>query len=1045
MKWNENQRKIIGFDGGDLLVSASAGSGKTTVMLGRVMRLLEEGYSLRTMLISTFTVSAAEDMRAKLAEKLREKYTQTEDSKYLEEYDRLPGADICTLHKWCQKLIRKYFYVTGDDPAFEIADEAESAAMRAEAIDRAVDEASADPGSGFAAAAAPYIRRRSDAPVRRMIAYLVNFADSQPAADEWLTRAADGYASAACRDYLASLARERGDRLSVQTDALEAQALSLGLDKAVPLINELRAGIAGADVTYSVARGITPIKAEFDALKSRVKDYAEYLDSIASVRDEEAGRTARVFLAAALRARALYTEAKRDKGKLDFADLERKAREVLLSPAGDEVRRSLTHVFIDEYQDINPLQESIINLAGRGNLFFVGDIKQSIYAFRSCTPDAFARKRDELACGGSTVELNRNYRSRPGILRFCNAVFSRLMTESFGRVDYAGSGSFAVDDPPAGDGSVEIIKVPAPERNTDKEDFSEVYSVRGHADAARRSAAEEEADAVTKKVIDLLADKEAGYTCGDIVVLVRSRGSVSDMLARSLRAVGVPVSVSSRLGVSGGRVNGQLLSFMRLLDNFRDDVSLAAVMRGMGGFSDAELSAMRAAYPDRTNFYECVTEYGEKDKKTSDFLADVAKYTELAGVCTVGELAGRITSDKKLFRTAIGEDLGAAKADALGRLLDGMNAFGGTLSEYLEYIDVYDPASDAPPQPGSVRIMTVHASKGLEFPVVLMCGLGGRFRLENGAAVADGEFGFGIDSRVPETGRTYPSAVLLAARERKRRSELEEEMRILYVALTRARDKLVLFMPGRTKGGKPPEDCSCYAEWLLPTAEAYGMTDPPEPGTLSPSAAQRPEVNPAALGKLKKAMEFDFSGSPAEIKKSVTGLLAETAEFEDFASAEPLFPDDADDGSGADALARGTAFHACLEKLDFSAPFSGQLAALSALPGFSLVSADKLEAAHALVGGEVADAVLYREQPFVFKARGVPGAADGVILQGVIDLLAVRGGEAEIIDYKTGFVPEARAEKYRRQLDVYAAAVESVLGLKVTRRRIYLIDGKRFM
>ena len=191
--------------------------------------------------------------------------------------------------------------------------------------------------------------------------------------------------------------------------------------------------------------------------------------------------------------------------------------------------------------------------------------------------------------------------------------------------------------------------------------------------------------------------------------------------------------------------------------------------------------------------------------------------------------------------------------------------------------------------------------------------------------------------------------------------------------------------------------------------------------------------------------KFDFSGSPAEIKKSVTGLLAETAEFEDFAAAEPLFPDDPDDGSGADALARGTAFHACLEKLDFSAPFSGQLAALSALPGFSLVSADKLEAAHALVGGEVADAVLYREQPFVFKARGVPGAADGVILQGVIDLLAVRGGEAEIIDYKTGFVTEARAEKYRRQLNVYAAAVESVLGLKVTRRRIYLIDGKRFM
>lgn len=1045
MEWTERQKKIIDFGSGHLLVSASAGSGKTTVMLGRVMRLIRDGYSLKKMLISTFTVSAADDMRAKLAKNLTEAYAETGDARYADELDYLPSADICTLHKWCQKLIRRYFYVTGDDPAFEIAEESECAAWRSEAIAAAIDEAAADPQSDYGAVSNLYIKKRSDAAVRRIVREIMIFADSQPDADEWIAHAADCYADdSACRAYLSRLAESRYRSLCAAADELEAAAAALGLVKAKPLIDEIRANLCGAGVPYSRAVGVTPIKESFDALKKRAAAYNAFLDKLAAADNTAAARAAGVFLSLAARARALYTAKKTEKGRLDFTDLERKAKIILASDDGELVRASLTHVFIDEYQDINPLQASIIKLLG-DNLFFVGDIKQSIYAFRGCSPGAFAAKRDELSGGGSLVELNKNYRSKQGILRFANVVFSRVMTESFGKVDYAASARFAVDAADGDDGSVEILLTPAPERASEKADFSTVYSVRGDEGRSRVGRAETEADAVTEKIVDLLAG-DSKYVYGDIAVLVRSRSGAADVIARNLRALGIPVSVSTRSGVSGGRCNRLLLSYLKLLDNFRDDVALASVMRSViGGFTDAELARLRAAYPEEEYFFACVLKAGQDgDAKTLAFLDEVARYTELAGVLTVGELAGRITSDKKLFGTALSEELGIAKADGLGRLLANMSAFNGTLADYLEYVTENEPAVDTPPQPGSVRIMTVHASKGLEFPVVLMCGLNSPFRTDTSAGeLCDGELGLGVESRLAETGETVPSVPLLAVRERKKLAELEEEMRILYVALTRARDKLVLFLRDGAVKDKPPEEANCYADWLWPSAIAHGARKATKAADVQEAeAAEDRPLNEAALTALREQIAFDCALPVTDVKRSVTSLLAER----DFSDAEGT--DDlaayaptllGAEYDGRDAMERGTAFHAALERLDFGAPFDPQLPAPeNALGAFSEMDRAKLRAAHAAIGAETRGCEVYREQPFLFADDA------GMILQGVIDLLAVRGGEAEIIDYKTGFLTAERRAKYAAQLDIYAAAVERVLGLKVTKKRVYLIDAAAF-
>ena len=1076
MEWTPEQRRIIDYGKGDLLVSASAGSGKTTVMLGRVMRLIEEGVSLRNMLISTFTVSAADDMRGKLARKLREKIAELSalkggegdgaatEKRCRDALDYLPNADICTLHKYCQKLIRKYFYVTGDDPAFEIADEGECAIWRNEAVTQAMTEAAAGALPDYPAVLRLYMKRRSDARVREIVTEVMTFVDAQEDADAWLAHACDAYSDdGECRAYLSAVAAERYGAVMVRADELDMHAAAMDLlSKAKKYTDEVRARVNGADIAYSRAAGITPLVPELRALRKRADDYAAFLDAVANAHNEEAERSARVFVALAVRARELYARTKAERGKFDFTDLERKAKAILSSDEGDRVRDSLAYVFIDEYQDINPLQESIIALLGKDNLFFVGDIKQSIYAFRNCSPDAFSDKRAALGAEG-VVELNRNYRSKAGILRFSNALFSRIMTEGFGSVDYAGSGMFAVDEPPSNDGSVEIVRTGKAERSGENVDFSEPYSVRDSATRERVPASETETDAVVRRIKELLAERveatdDSGatrsvsrWTYDDIVVLVRTRSESAMRLARKLRGAGIPVSLSARLAPTEGRCNRLLISFLRLLDNFRDDVALTAVMRSViGGFTDGELADCRAA-DAAAPFWMCVLKKAETDDKFRAFTEDIARYTELAGLLPLGELAGRITSEKKLFASALGEELGVARSDALGRLVEGMSAFGGTLPEYLEYVTGAGlRGADVPPQPGSVRIMTVHASKGLEFPVVLMCGLSGAFRTDSRSGeLPDSDLGMCVESRVAETGETVPSLPLLAARERKRRSEAEEEMRVLYVALTRARDKMILFLPDGDSDAIPPEECKRFSDWLDPTARSFGQRTAEESERTEDVARQAERaLDPAALEQLRRLTEPRPAARTGESKRSVTSLIAgEYSRLDDGMDDRPAPALTAPEYDRRDAMRRGTAFHAALEKTDFFALLADQLERLAATsPDFDLVERDLLESARRTLSEELKGAELYREQPFLFSSPAeVNGENDGMMLQGVIDLLAVRGGEAEIIDYKTGALTPERLAKYSRQLTIYAEAVRRVLGLNVTALKLYMIDERRMV
>lgn len=1070
-KWTEQQQAVISYDDGALLVSASAGSGKTTVMLGRILRLISEGHSLKRMLISTFTVSAAEDMRAKLAKKLREAAENATDERmakrFASESEELASADICTLHKWCQKLIRKYFYVCGDDPAFEIADDKESAAWLRESVERSIADEEADPDEDYADLCACYIRKRSDADIRNAVTDMLYFSFAQVSDEGWLRRAADCYSDDEnCRriteKVLGGLCMAAQNAITAYDQAAAHNGIS---EEAAPYIAEMYAKFDGSEEKWMTAtRKVTAIKSERDEAKKRIDEYSAYLRDISTARNDIAGRTAKKLCSVALRALGYYTRKKAEKGKLDFSDLERRAKTILESEEGEKIRASLDYVFIDEYQDISPLQESIISLLGKDNLFYVGDIKQNIYAFRNCTPKAFADKRGKLAeeyerthgaCSGTprrggSLELNRNFRSRPGILDFCNRLFSRIMTRDFGMVDYAKEGCFDIGDHRGNDGSVELFRYHVEKKQTAVVDFSEIYSVRND-DSANADDVNAEADAITRYIVDLLRQGKYGYD--DIAILTRSRQKGEEIVARNLRALGIPVSMGSKLSVTEGRVNKLLISMLRLADNFYDDISLVAVMRSpVGGFTDADLTRMRACKPDAKYFYECVTAYAERREgaAVASFLGKMSEYARLSRIVSVGELAGRMTSENKLFATALGERSGIAKADALGRLLEAANAFGGGLSEFLDQISSASvPEAEVAQRSGSVRIMTIHASKGLEFPVVVLCGISRGKKSGNASVLFDSELGVGVDARIKETGEKFRSIPLMAITEKKRKESKEEEMRILYVALTRAQEKLALFFPDdMSDGNVPPEKCETFADWIYPTAAAYGITD------LSADACDDGDVTPTcktADGKGAEKLREYLAAAPVpathDIKKSVTGLLASTEPTDDAAvDVKTLTGAEYEGADAKEAMRRGTAYHAALERADLALTAAEQKDMLDALPDSDLVDADKLDAALTALRGETAGAKLYREQQFLFSSdKDVNGECDGMLLQGVIDLMAVRGNECEIIDYKTGRLDAVRRAKYLRQLDIYAAAAEKLLGLEVTRKRIYLIDEKRFM
>ena len=787
-----------------------------------------------------------------------------------------------------------------------------------------------------------------------------------------------------------------------------------------------------------------------------------------------------------------YKEQKQNENKMDFADLEYYAIKVLKNPeVAKEVSSRYKYVCIDEYQDTNYVQEFLLGRISDGhNLFMVGDVKQSIYGFRLTEPGIFIDKFDAYRSdpsAGEVVTLNRNYRSDKRILDFVNEIFSRLMTKDKGGVDYASDSMLVTDITPAYDDGQPVIGI-YPVKKVRKSIGSKwpadgVYSVREDSEGAEDDA-EAEAMCIAEKIASLVGKRKIGYYDGDkpasryveykdITLLCSTRSLKVQQIIGYLHAVGIPLASANVTRKEENFGVDMLLDLLRVVDNPLQDVALAAVMKSVfGGFDCSELAEIRKAYLKEEYFHSCTRLYAaEKCDALADklraFYAGIQDLRERSEHETAGRLLGYAIA-KYSFDKYVLAHFGRDELDKMRTFVSGLEgkSYAVTLQSMLAYEEeaaLTGESAERPEDDDCVQTSTIHSSKGLEYPVVILIDAASSFIKPNPDDMMLGK-DFGIAMKYPEedTRLKRKNLKYVACKDIIDKKNLEEHMRLMYVALTRAKNMLFVtgtvekFAQGRASEESfmnwlnnvcvdSPEFCDKYVE-PYDAAEAEENVDEEAGGVTF--AAPVPE-------KLKEIRDYLYYSYPysksAEtgIKHTVTGINKENPDDYGTVYVRNWFEED--------SAGTGTAYHKVMERVDYDsvdeeavraqidemyeqgALDEAERQAVDPSVVFRCLCSDVITRARAV--GHM------REKQFMLRvsAKDVLGddaADDKILVQGTIDLLIPDNadGTATVVDFKMSKLPpDIVAARYRKQLELYALAVEKGLGLKVKDRLIYVL------
>lgn len=906
MAWTNEQQAAIDSRGQTLLLSAAAGSGKTAVLVERIIRrLLDKEYpiDITELLVVTFTKAAAAEMRDRIGTALMKALSETKDPRVERQLALLPSAQISTLHAFCQHVIRKYFYTIDLDPAFSIAGEEELNLLRRQVLEDVFLSYYEDDekASILYPLADMFGSDRGDDILMDTVSRMYTYARSLAWPEHWLKEAARAYdvaPDAVIDDMVWAGPIKDAVRRILEEDAhlydgvlyhlRQREAFAPACDTFVAEQAALRQA-AQARSWNDLSRFVRAI--DFPRLKSlrklsdddkavwerckKVRDDVkkdviktlqsvyfsatpeEWLDGMRAMKPVMDG-----LVTLTLDFAKAYGAAKKEKGWIDFSDLEHFCLQILLAPdaspehpvpsaAAEELRSQYEEVFIDEYQDTNGVQELITRLvSGEDNRFMVGDIKQSIYRFRLADPTLFLEKyqsfsRDEKAVQ-RCIDLGRNFRSVPVVLDAVNAVFSRAMTAEAAGMDYGEreklyAGRQAPDDERWIGGPVEVDIVPTP---SDEEDDD------------GSTAFEKECRFIAGRIGELLASgRMAARKDGTleplsyrhIVVLLRSMAGKADVLIQALQEGGIP-SYAEQSGGYFAAVEVQvMLALLRCIDNPEQDLAMAAVLRSpLVGLDETALAGVRLAgdgtlWQNLPAFVASLADGVDEKEDLQQFMAAFDSWRTYSRRHGVAELLQRLYDDTAYvdFVGAMpGGDVRQANLKALyDRARQYEEAGFRGLFRYLQLMDKMKedgldlaPAKVVSEKEDVVRIMSIHKSKGLEFPVVFVADMGKAFnrRDTQDQILFHNRLGIGLKQYDPEWRISYPTLIWSGIAAQLRWEGTAEEERILYVAMTRARDQLILTGHSshidrdwqRWTSHLNPAQAKSYFDWVMPAALA---------------------------------------------------------------------------------------------------------------------------------------------------------------------------------------------------------------------------------
>lgn len=1078
IQWTAAQARAIGVIGRDVLVTASAGTGKTAVLSHRAVERICDGSDAAqadSLLVLTFTDAAAEEMRGRIAETLRKRYTVDRDESLRRQLLLMDRSYISTIHAFCKRILTEFFYLIDLDPTFGILDTDEQRLLKAELLDKTLQQAWED--ETLAQGLEVLFEGRRIQPgtgsfVDRIIP-LSEFLDCVVSRDAFYVRAA------ALNDMQADA---YGELKQIQKNILlEKLALCQGrLDYAMGLdaahcggqyasdyiAGELLQAVEQCRVLLEKDRfdlcarfaaeldfGRMPafkkklwdesvkdrIKGPVDAVKSELKtlaDFAVLCDDYETVLAPQVSLQTNVLLELLGRFDANYTAAKTARNMLDFADLEHAMLRLLETKPdiAEKLKERFDYIFVDEYQDINAVQQRIIEALSRDdNVFVVGDIKQSIYGFRQSKPEIFLRQLDsagDIAQASDMpgrVDLQDNFRCRSEVIDFVNALFGAVMTKAVADMDYDETAklisgfpypAFTAQDGPAH--PVELVVLDEDETENEQTD-GESNEAAGATESI--SASQRQAAFIARRIRQIVGaetgrpefdvyDKKANafraVEYRDIVILMRSLSHKAQDYVEMLRLAGVPVSSQSACGYFEATEISDCLCLLKVLDNADRDIELAAVLRSpIFGVTDSQLAMIRlyaGGISKQVRFYPAVLAYaldGPDAALREKLAAILAELHDWRGQVRQGSLANLLDTvfrTKRLLSFYSALPNGAQRRANLLKLHDHAIHFehfrttepGAALGRFVEFLEkLAETEQDwAPAEPDSssenaVRIMSVHKSKGLEFPVVFVAELNTPFnkRSQSGQCLIDEQtVGLQIIDRASRGRFASLAHQVIAAKQQ--HADLAEEMRILYVALTRAREKLILTASRKGKAcvnlltecagldGNLPDwkrvEAGCHLDWVLMGMSGnaalcglFGLdgtdtrllfcarrvgrdeldqltrtildtkrsltsyTTPPKPETEAAGRAQ------AAFETIRDNLlwAYPFAAvTQISAKMSVSELTHRDDEFSTpdltraFGKKPAAVVEAGRESKGADALSLGSAVHLILEHLDLSRP-----------------------------------------------------------------------------------------------------------------------------
>ena len=1148
------QAAAIESRGRGLLLSAGAGSGKTRVLTQRVLERLtdpEQPVEIDRFLINTFTRAAAAELKGRISETLNAELGRRPDDRRLRRQSALcRKAQIGTIHSFCSALLRENSADLSLSPDFKVIEQERAGRMRAAALERVLEDWYAAPEEhpGFSELADTVGAGRDDGDLQKLVLKLHGKMQSHARPQLWAERqkavlrkeygdlgespwgreilaeaeTRASYWSGEIDRMMASVRDEPklldyyDKRLAPTGDALREllRCLPLGWDRAAEAAQAIPFPTFSAVKSLPLPELRGQIKARREVCKKSVKAlqklfYADSASLLEEMRAVAAPSCALLDLCIAFDDR--YSRDKRRQSLLDFSDLEHLAAQLLTdedgspTPLAREVSERYDEIMMDEYQDVSPVQELIFRAVSRGdrNRFLVGDVKQSIYRFRLAEPGIFTEKYDgypPIAQAGpgenAKILLRENFRSRREILDAVNAVFSRCMSRRLGDLDYDEDAALVY-------GSTHYKgSVPVPEL------FLIPSDAGGEDEAPDASAVE--AAFVARKIRALVeagtpvqdGDAQRPMDYGDVAILMSSANKRGPVYRRVLSANGVPVAAGQGVGYFRSPEICTALSLLSVLDNPHQDIPLIAAMRSPAvGFTADELAAVRGADPDR-DFFTALGRAAETNEKCRAFLTRLEALRALVPDLSAEELVWELLERLDLLAVFSAMSDGAQRRANLLELASLAQKYEASgykgLHRFVLWLRRMDENGDEPaagPGGGAVQIMTIHNSKGLEFPVVFLCDVAKKFNTDE---LKDGVLlhpELGVGPKLTEPGRSvrYPTIAWHAVHRRLEHEMKSEQMRLLYVAMTRAKERLFLTAvcrdPARSLELRREELCSPlppeqllgenrFLEWLIFAALDDGQEHLKLrlPETVGAAAEAEPEaasveVDAETLEKLRRDLAFRYPHEAAESlpsKLTATELKGRAERDPDAAPLRPYrggafrLPDFTRKDRPLTGAQRGTATHLVLQYMDFAAASSleGVRGEIERLRQKRLLSDKEAEAVDAaaiarLFASPIGRRMLaaeHREREFKFSLlcgaeTWFPGAGDEqVLLQGVVDCCIEENGALTVIDYKTDAVRteeelRERADYYAGQLRAYAAALRRIFGKPVREGVLYFLSA----